>query len=404
MTRFFYKAKEGPHKVLTATIEAANFKSAIEKITQLGLVPLDVEESQDKEKSLSRSPRFLKPRINLSDKVLFTQQMSDLIEAAVPLLKSLHIVISQTQHPYSKELLTDIYERVKDGESFSGALARYPQIFSSLYVNIVRTGELSGQLEIVLKRLAQYLQQQEENSKKLKNSLAYPTLVAIVGFITIFVLLTFVFPKVAVMFEDLGQNLPLVTRVVVSVSSFLAKFWWLIALGLFMAGIYLKQFFSSKKGRDWFDRWILDVPVFGNFIRMVEIGRFVRTMATMIETGVPMTFALNSVMGTIHNNVLKKEVQKILQDVAQGQSLKNTLQQSLFFTEMSVNMIAVGEETGRLEQAFHKVADIYERDVDQQSKVILTWLGPLVLIFVVSLIGFVVIAMLLPILTMNLGL
>ena len=406
MVRFSYKAKEGPGKILTATIEAPNLNSAIEKIIQSGLTPIDVHEVKKDDvgkKILAASSAALRQsHVSLPDKVLFTQQMSDLVEASVPILRSLQLVISQTRNLHFKERLTHVYDNVKDGESLSMALARHPDIFSPFYINLVRSGEVSGQLENVLKRLAHYLEDQNENRKKVINSLSYPVLIFGVGLVTIFILLTFVLPRVAVMFEDIGQTLPLITRIVIAVSHFLAKSWWIFVVLALGGGIYLKQFLGSSDGRQWFDRWIMKVPLLGNFIRINEISRFARTMATMIETGVPMTSALSAVEATAGNGVLKGETHKLLSEVTHGQSLTQVLRQSEFFTEMAINMISVGEETGHLEQAFHKVADVYEREADNQAKRMITWLGPLTLIIVVGIVGFVVVAMLLPILTMNL--
>ena len=406
MTMFIYKAKQGPHKVLNGTIDAQNMNAAIEKILNLGLAPVDVKEMKGelKQKSVKFFENFLtrRQRVSLKDKILFTQQMSDLVDAAVPILKSLQIVVSQTKNPYFKDVLNHIYKLIKDGESLSSALAQYPQIFSSLYVNVVKTGEISGQLEVVLKRLAHYFEEQHVHRQRMQNSLAYPCLIMIVGGMTIFVLLTFVFPRIALMFEDMGQTLPLITRIIMMISTFLAKFWWLIVIVAVAGGFYLGQMLRTQNGRKAFDRWILGVPFLGNFIRISEIGRFARTLATMLETGVPMTLALNSVGATMTQQLLKEEVDKISQDVSQGQSLKNALQKCSFFTEMTVSMISVGEETGHLERALHKVADSYEREADEEAKKMISWLGPLTLILVVVIVGFVVIAMLLPILTMNL--
>ena len=407
MSTFIYKAKQGPQKILSGTLDAQNINAAVERIMELGLVPVDVKEI--KGELQQKSVKFIeqlfnqRQRVTLNDKNLFTQQMSDLVDAAVPILRALQIVISQTRNLYFKDVLNEIYQLIKDGESLSEALARYPHIFSSLYINVIKTGEVSGQLEVVLKRLAEYFEQERIQYQRVQNSLAYPLLIMIVGTITIFILLTFVFPRIALMFEDMGQALPLATRMIIVVSHFLATFWWLIVILLISGGIYLKQILGSPHGRRSFDRWILTVPLLGNFIRVAEIGRFSRTMATMLETGVPMTLALNSVEGTITHQVLREEIKKVSQDVAHGQSFKNALQKCSFFTEMTVSMISVGEETGHLEQALHKVAESYEREADEEAKRMISWLGPLTLILVVMIVGFVVIAMLLPILSMNLA-
>ena len=257
-------------------------------------------------------------------------------------------------------------------------------------------------MEIVLNRLADYLDKEQETQSKVRSSLAYPALILIVGILTVFVLLTFVIPRLTVMFDDFNQDLPLVTLFLINISSFFAQFWWIMVISITGGIVYLKKWFQSEKGRLWFDSTIIKLPIFGYFIKVVEIGRFCRTLGTLLESGVVITTALNSVWATVNNQVLRNEIKQVSEDVTNGASLRGALKSCSFFPEIAVNMISVGEETGNLEKSLLKIADTFERQADQTIKTLVSLIGPIVLVFIVSIVGVVVIAMLLPIFQMNL--
>lgn len=406
MPQFTYKAKQGPAKIVHGTIEAESLDGAIGKIVRQGLTPLDVGsvngESEKQPKSVKRIPFSFSKRVSLNELVQFTRQMSDLVDASVPILRSLQIVAGQTQNPYFKNIIETIYAFVRDGGSFSDALAQYPAIFSPLFINMVKTGEVSGQLEIVLNRLADYMEKEHETRNQVQSSLAYPIFILVFGIITIFVLLTFIIPKLAVMFEDMDQALPLPTRILMNISAIFAQYWWIMAGVVLFGGFYFRQWVGTAQGRLKFDRMKLTVPFFGKFIQMVEVGRFARTLGTLLESGVVITTALKSVWATVQNTVIQEEVKKVAEEVESGSSLKNALKQCFFFPPIAVNMVAVGEETGHLERSLYKVAGTFERQSGETVKMILSLLGPVVLVLIVSLVGCVVIAMLLPIFQMNL--
>ncbi|MCA9408423.1 MAG: type II secretion system F family protein [Candidatus Omnitrophica bacterium] len=406
MARFTYKAKEGPGKLISGVIEANNNDHAVSKIIKLGLTPIDVQVENLNEADTVKSKKNLSipifQKVKLSDLVLFTRQMSDLVGAAVPILKALQIVNNQTSNPHLNSVIQSMYLFVKDGGSFSDALARNSTIFSPLYINMVRTGEASGQLELTLSRLAEYLEKQQETNSKVKASLAYPFVILGVGIITMFVLFTWIIPRLSEMFNDLDQELPLPTIILTNISEVFAQFWWLMLILIIGGVVYFKQYTSSENGRIWFDSLKLRLPIFGSFIKLVEVGRFSRTLGTLVESGVSITSALTSVWATINNVVLRSEVKSVSEEVANGSSIKAALSRCHFFPEMAVNMISVGEETGNLEHGLYKIADTYEREADRTIKTFISLLGPLVLVFIVVLVGFVVIAMLLPILQMNL--
>lgn len=417
MTKFFYKAKSGPAQVVDGFIEAQTKTAAIREIVAMGLTPLDVVQAASGAKPLTLraqgnpAPAVLKNlRLSLSsprsvsrqEVVSFTRQLCDLVEASVPLLRVLQIVSRQTRRPYFKSIIEQMYLFVQNGGSLSGAIARHPVIFPAFYVNMVKTGEVGGQLDKVLQRLADHLEKEHETRGKINASLAYPLFVLGVGILTVFVLLTFVIPRLSVMFEDLDQALPFPTLILMHLSGFFARYWWLL-IGIFVIiKIYWDQWTRSAQGRLWLDGFVLKVPLLGEFIKGAETGRFARTLGTLLESGVPLTSALTAIYPTMDNMVMRDEIRKVSRAVTEGQALKSAIGQCRFFPEMVVDMVGVGEESGRLEKGLYKIAETMERQTDQTVKVIMSLLGPVVLMVIVSLVGFAVIAMLLPIFRMNL--
>lgn len=421
MPLFKYTAKEGPHRVVSGTVESNHLDGAVSQIVQLGLTPIDVVLEIRPPVRLSAEPRVgeasrpddagrknAKPSLklhrgtSLKSVVVFTRQMSDLTEAAVPILKALRVVSHQLRDSDFKDVVEGIYQLVTDGSSFSDALARYPQVFPSFYVPMVRAAEAGGQMEKILNRLADHLEKDQETRGKIKSSLAYPLLILMVGLVTVFVLLTFVIPRLSVMFDDLDQRMPLPTVILMNTSGFFMAYGWIVLGAAAGAGMYGRRWVNSEKGRLWFDAFKLRIPFLKDFITIVEVGHFARTLGTLLESGVTITSALNAVHPTMNNKVLQSEVQRISQAVSEGSTLKAAFERSAFFPEMVVNMVLVGEESGRLERGLYKVADVFERQTDEIVKTMLSLLGPLVLVVIVSIVGFAVIAMLLPIFQMNL--
>ena len=415
MTKFFYKAKSGPAKIVDGFIEAQTKSAAIREIVTMGLTPLDVvlaSQGPVPARAQSKSahavlknfhfPFSAARSVSTRDIVFFTRQLCDLVAASVPLLRILQIISRQTRRPYFRNISEQMYLFVQNGGSLSGALAQHPAAFSAFYVNMVKTGEVGGQLDKVLQRLADHLEKEYETRGKIRSSLAYPAFVLGVGVLTVFVLLTFVIPRLSVMFEDLDQALPLPTLVLMHLSGFFARYWWLLIAIFVIIKIYWDQWTRSTQGKFWRDGFLLKIPLLGEFVRDAEIGRFARTLGTLLESGVPLTTALNAIHPTIDNLIMRDEIKKVSKAVTEGQALKSALGRCPFFPEMVIDMVGVGEESGRLEKGLYKIAATLERQTDQTVTVIMSLLGPVVLMVIVSLVGFAVIAMLLPIFRMNL--
>ncbi len=403
MAKFHYKAKKGPQEVIEGLIEAESEELAVAKITQLGLFPIEVRAEKPPIKKISGGFSFtLFRKVSSSDLSLFTRQLADLLNSGVTLLRALEIILNQTKNHHLKAVVSDVHDSVRDGSTLSDSLNKYPNIFSKLYTSMVKSGELSGSLDAVLNRLADFSDADEETRSKVRASLAYPLLMAIVGSATIFILITFVVPKLVEMFVELSQALPLPTRILINTSNFFARYWWLIIILIALMVTVYKRKEKNREAKFAIDKFKLKIIFFGDFIKKVEIAHFTRTLGTLLANGVIISKALAVVKDVAGNEVLSRDIERMLRDVVDGSSLTDTLVKSPFFPDLVRNMVAVGEETGSLEKSLFKIAESYERQADRTIKVITSLLEPIMIVVIGSIVGFIVISMLLPIFQMNL--
>ena len=405
MAQFNYIAKEGPQKIVEGTVEADSIDNAIAKVLNLGYAPIEVKGSEERSHFFLTSiklPFQFSKKISETDLMFFTRQMYDLADAGVPILQALHLISKQTQHPIFKEIIYQVHSFVKDGGSLSAALAEYPTVFKGFYVNMVKSGELAGNLPIVLGRLAEFMEKDQETQAQVKTSLIYPSIILMVAALSIFGLFTFAIPRITAIFEDLSETLPVPTMIVIAISDFLVRFWWLVAGSIAGLVLYIKRLHDTERGKLLIDQWVLKIPLFGNFIKTAEIGRFARSLGTLLDGGVTIVNALDSVWLVLENEVLKQEVKNISQEVANGTSITNAMNNSSLFPESAVSMIAVGEESGDLQRGLYKLAEYYERQTQQFVKRITSLIEPALILFLGLVVGFIFVAMLLPVLRMNL--
>ena len=401
MSKFFYRVKKGPDEVTTGTLEAETKQAAISKLSQMGYFPIDVSEVSAAEERAKGIGYALLKKIGSRDLTTFTRQLSNLLGSGVTLLRALDVLADQTENSYLARIVRDIHDQVKDGKTLSQSLAGHPKIFSSVYVNMVGSGEVGGSLEDVLNRLADFAEKEDEVRTKIHTAMAYPILMAVVGVGTIIVLLAFVIPKLVTMFEDMGQILPLPTRMLVSLSGWLTSYWWLIAALIFLIIFVVKRRQRSQEGRLAMDRLKLRMPLLGDLIQKAEIARFGRTLGTLLSNGVPILQSIDVVSQTMTNEVLRQEVKKLHTNVAQGLSLTRSIKENSQFPGFVVNLVAVGEEGGLLERSLLRIADTYEREVDRTVKVMTALLEPAMILVMGGVVGFIVISMLLPIFQIN---
>lgn len=395
MTVFVYKAKDGPTRTVEGEVDAESRSAALLAVDAMGYSPVWVREKDAV--SRKRRRRLLGWRVGRRDVTLFTRQLASLTRAGVPILRTLLTIANQTENLRFRQVVAGIEATIRDGSMLSEALAKYPRLFPEFYVNMVRSGESGGILDTILTRLTEARERDEEMRRKVQAATAYPMLVITVGLCTVFALLTFFLPQVLELFKDY-DDLPLVTRILIGTSEFFERQWyWMLIFILLFAAIF-RRLAAGEKGKSFVDGLKLRVPLVGVFLRHSDVARFARTLALLIEAGIPIDRALVLARNTLHNAVLRQEIDHIHNStVRQGLPLSDGLHLSSLFPPLVSNMAAVGEEGGRLDEALFEVALFYEKEVDQQSRLAMSLLEPILILVVGAVVGFIVCAMLLPI-------
>ena len=397
MTKFVYKAKDGTQTV-DGEIEAGSENLAIAELEKKGYLPVKVEEVLNRQSiKISKISRISPRDINT-----FTRQLASLIKSKVQLVKALDVIQRETQNLKLKEIIADLRDEVKNGRQLSEALVKYPKYFSRVYINMIASGEKGGMLESILLRLADFADKEEEIKSRLRAALAYPLLMLVIGIITVFVMITFVMPKLVKLFSDMGQELPLTTRILISVSKFAGHYWyWLILLIAFMAFVFRKLQLIEKK-RALLDKIALRLPLLGRYILMREIARFCRTIGLLISNGIPIRDALEATVPTLGNRAIEQDLEAVSKDLTSGLSMVKSLAKIPFLSGFVVSLIGVAEEAGRLEEGLFEVAATYEKQLDEQVKVMSSLIEPLLILGIGLVVGFIVFSMLLPIFQISL--
>ena len=341
-----------------------------------------------------RSGKKIAPK----DIAIFTRQLATMMKAGVPLLQSFDIVGRGSTNPSVAKLLNDIRTDVESGSSLSSAFRKHPLYFNTLYCNLVEAGEAAGILEDILDRLAIYMEKTEAIKSKIKSALMYPTAVIIVAFVVVALIMIFVIPAFKSVFENFGADLPAPTLFVIAMSEFFVSYWYIIFIGIF-AGVYLflQSWKRNEKMQMFMDRLLLQIPIFGNLIEKSVIARWTRTLSTMFAAGVPLVESLDSVGGAAGNYIYKSATQKIQQEVSTGTSLTNAMSNANVFPSMVIQMTAIGEESGSIDHMLGKAADFYEAEVDEMVAGLSSLMEPIIIVFLGTIIGGIVVAMYLPI-------
>jgi type II secretory pathway component PulF len=396
-----YRAKKGPGELTEGTIEARSEKEAIEKIGQLGHLPLSIEEALTTARRESSFSNLFFGKIRSQDITIFSRQLASLLKAGVPILKALNIISEQSESLKLKGLLEKINNGIKDGASFSSVLTLHPYVFSSLYVAMIRAGEDSGNLPEVLFRLADYRRKQEELVSRFRMAMAYPILMAMVGTATIIFMLTFVMPRIMRIFVDMGQELPIPTQVLIAISRALSQGWYWIVVVFVIVVVLFRRQSQTTLGRLSLGIFKLHLPIFGNLILKLELSRFSRTLELLLKNGIPILKAIDIAIPVLENEAIKKELKKGYKELEQGNSFGRSLKNVKLFPVFMSNLIIVGEESGRLDDALSEIASAYERDTDEKIRVMSSLLEPVMILVLGLIVGFIVMAMLLPIFEIN---
>ena len=345
-----------------------------------------------------RLPSFLRGRVKAKYLMVFTRQLATLVDAGLPLLRGLRILLKQEKRPQMRDAIAGMGESVEGGSTFSEALAQYPKVFDSLFVNMVKAGEAGGVLEVVLTRLAEFMEKRERVKNKVKSAMIYPIVVLFFAIMILAFLLIEIIPKFAEIFDDLlgGEKLPALTQFVITVSNVVANHWYYV-LGAMVAVVVLVRLWrKTDSGRYYLDLVKLRVPLFGILFTKTAVARFSRTLGTLMSSGVPVLQALNIVRDTSGNEVVARAIQQVHESVKEGDTMAMPLEASGVFPVMVVSMVDVGEETGALPEMLMKVADNYEEEVDTAVEGLTSVIEPVMIIFLAIIIGTIVIAMFVP--------
>ena len=399
MLVFTYKAKKENAETVVGDIEAHDADEAIELVNRMGLLPISVHE-----KTLLGPTAFSGHRagyIRRRDILVFTSQLVSLLKSAVPLLQSIELLSRKTRNAQLSSILSEIAQKVRNGKAFSACVADYPLIFSPLYVAMARAGEESGRMFEMMADMAEHYRKQEEIAAKIRTALTYPAIMLVVGIGTIIFILTFVLPKIKVLFKGLHAALPLPTLFVIRLSE-LVQSGWLVILIVAAAGILLWRSLNRTEG---FKRakgmLIYALPLVKDFAVKVDMQRFARTMSLLLASGIPILRALGVAIPTLSNEALKDELRKCQTLVEDGASFGETLRDSKLVPDIVPSLISVGEESGSLAQSLKDIADTYEQEIGEATKAMTTLLEPLLILAVGAIIAFIVFAMLMPIFQMD---
>ena len=385
---FEWEGKDRKGKQVRGEIRAASENVVQASLRRQGVLPTKIK------KRSTRSGKAIKPK----DIAIFTRQFATMMKAGVPLLQTFDIVGRGNPNPSVTKLLSDIRAEVETGTALSSAFRKYPKYFNALYCNLIEAGETAGILEALLDRLATYMEKTEAIKSKIKSALMYPIAVVVVAFVVVTIIMLFVIPAFKSVFSSFGADLPGPTLFVMAVSEFFVSYWWLI-FSVIGGGIYffMQAWQRNEKMQMVMDRLLLKVPVFGTLIEKSCVARWTRTLSTMFAAGVPLVEALDSVGGAAGNSVYLNATTSIQHEVSTGTSLTNAMTNANVFPSMVLQMCAIGEESGTIDHMLGKAADFYEAEVDDMVAGLSSLLEPIIIVFLGTLIGGIVIAMYLPI-------
>lgn len=405
MPVFEYQALDERGRKRKGILNGESLAAAKQKLREEGLYPVEIGETSEQEGDPQRKREFALLRfrgVAGRDLSAMTRELATLLGAGLPLVQSLSSLMAQTANPRLKKILAEIREEINEGESFAGSLSRYPRVFSPFYVNMVRAGETSGTLHLVLERVADYTEMQQALRGRVLASLAYPVFMFLVGASVLFFLTTFIIPKIASIFQEMHQDLPLITRILIGTSDVVRSWWWGMLIAA--AGAFFALRLAVRKSGRWaltLDRIKLKIPLTGNIFHKILLARFSHTLGTLLGSGVPLLTALEIAKRVVHNGPMAEAIGKTREDVSEGKSLAGTLSESGLFPPFVIQMISVGEQSGSLEAMLLKVSRSCEEEASSRLVVLTSLLEPVMILVMGALVAFIVVAILLPIFEMN---
>jgi type II secretion system protein F len=400
MAEFTYKATTPAGQTVEGSMDGKDEAAVVQSLHQLGYIPIRISPARESGEG-PRNFDFLPQRVGIKHLLLFTQELSTLVSAGLPLDRSLSILRSLTENRKLREIIRDVLARIEGGNSLAEALSQHPRVFSRLYVNMIKAGESGGFLEVILSRLSKYLQTMKETQDYLITVLIYPVILTLITGASITILITFVIPRFAKIFADMGQAIPLPTQIVLTLSQGFREYWWVGAASGVLLYLGIRAYKREEERRYRWDQFKLGWVGVGSLIRKTEVARFARTLGTLLQSGVPILPALNLVKDISQNLAVSRAISHVHDRLREGKSGAKSLEETGVFPALAVQMIGVGEETGKLEEMLIRVAESYEENVQNTIKRLVSFLEPIIIVVMGLVVGFIVVSILLAIISIN---
>jgi general secretion pathway protein F len=398
MATFFFRAVASDGKLRSGSFSAETEKNVARELRKQGLTPIYVGVEQKKSFDL-KLPVFTRGRRR--DVLFFTQELSTLLNAGIPLDRALSITGELTERSHFRFIVLDILRVLKGGKPLAESLATHPEYFSDLFINMVRAGEASGSLASVFERLSEFEKSRDELRNYIISSMIYPALLATVGLASIVVLLTFVVPKFASVFDESHMKIPVPTMMLLEVSKVVTAYWWMVAAAMAIAAIAFRLYVRTTPGRLWWDTLRLRIPLLGDALRKAETARFARSMATLVANSVPLVQSIGIASGILNNRKIAGALGEVALGVKRGEGIAAPVKKAAVFPPLAAHLLTVGEETGRLDQMFARMAEIYESDTRDSIKRFTAIFEPMVILVMGVMVGALILSMLLAITSIN---
>jgi type II secretion system protein F len=402
MAEFIYKAATVDGKVVEGTMDGQDNGTVALRLQEMGLLPIRVSPAGKRTLFTRDIPWPWKNKhVRRKDLLVFTQELHTLVRSGIPLDRSLAVLGNLAESEALAEVIQNVLKAVKGGKSFSEALGEYPDVFPKVYVNMVHAGEVGGVLEEILGRLTAFLETSENLRSYVISALIYPALLSMVAVASVTVLTLFVVPRFSAVFHDMGVPLPFAMTVLKGISDLLSGYWWLLLAAGILIAYYLRRFRTSPEGRLQWDRWLLRLPLWGQVVRKIEVARFSRTLGTLLHSGVPLLQGMNIVRDILTNQGIATTIEPIRNGIKKGDGIAQPMKQSGVFPPLAMHLIEVGEESGKLDAMLIQVADVYDTEVRNAVKNLISFFEPALILLMGIVIGTIVVSMLLAIFSIN---
>ncbi|MFH1062884.1 MAG: type II secretion system F family protein [Candidatus Omnitrophota bacterium] len=398
MEKFKYEARDKAGNSVSGIEQAANRNQVLAKLRQSGLFPIKIEEVSEQNIRIKKK----KLVFNDNERVFFTRQLSHLLDSGLPLAQALNLLTNQTNNPKIKNICSKLYNKIADGGYLWEALSKYPDIFSRAYVGMVKAAEMGGDIESVFSNLADFIEKKKEVKDAVISMLIYPAIILLVGVATVIFLMTFIIPKMVFMFQEGDMSLPLITKLLISASLFLADYWFVLIIIMVVLFFTLRKSYAQRKNQLFFDRCLYKAPLVGDILKKIAFSRFCYIVSLLSANGMSILDCLDISRDVLPNKMLRDAVDAIIIRIKSGGSFSASMKQEDVFPLVMVDMIAIGEQTGRLEKTLRKVADSFDKQIKEDLRRMLNILEPAIILFIAAIVGALVAAVLLPIFQFNL--